>query len=969
MSLRQDVQHHPDQSREHETAIEDASVIHLLRVLMAGGESAAPSPGDGSGDVDMDAGPGDVAPSMSAEDAGCLLWDMSASRPVARLMQRYRAAEALEVVAARQLAALRQSGGGGIGVSGDGGGGLPEDAAEGEGRITPTIGEPGAAASGGGEGGDAAATAAAAATTADAAAPGSAACGRGASGAASGSAASSLRLLEICLSTLANLVATQPLQLELDLARAGGGGGGGRSADGGEEGGSGGGGGGGGGADGPVAASGLLTLLLAPPADADDGSSGGVAAAAQWAAVVWDAGTSAAALGGGAWGGLLWLDDARVLSELCRLCSVALRAQQRSTSRPCLAALRSPAALRRLLWVAAATADAVLFARCLDLVVAVLHASAAAVREAAAVAAETAAAAEAAVAAVQAQPDSEGEEQEAAGACGLAAAAVAEASSAAAAADAAAVAAAAVAGELLGGGLLELVHAVLQQALQQCLPLEDKYGNGDEEYGRLDAEYGDTGEEYDMAAAAAGRLAAAAAGSAGSGAAATASAAAAAAMEGAVEPAALGATPARPSGSVGMAQGSGPCVSGAGSSAPPAGATPQHRHRYGTPPRAARPDAQLGAREASRLKANEGAEGLAAGRGQRHESANDGQLDAGEDGAPAAGAAAAAAAAAVVVAAAALGSVPLSDEALDAVLRVIEELVSEGGPLASPELLPPALLLLQPGAAAAASNGAAEAAEADSALTAAASPAELLRRLHGRHGLAPELPALLVGLLLHHTDAMQVLEGLLVVLVDMGRDGLPRWVAAPATAPGEAVAVAARLAEVLRDSCYSRVHGAGSGAGGQDAAAAAEHASAVQLRQGAWYLLAATLRGVATAAAAAATAAGSGKAAAAEGAAGWLAVVPAACRLLASLTELPLAEGCQGYARASCAAGLQLLELAETEAVAAAAEAAVAAARRRHLQLHGEEPVEGELGGGALEGEELQALGETLAAMLESFAG
>ena len=36
---------------------------------------------------------------------------------------------------------------------------------------------------------------------------------------------------------------------------------------------------------------------------------------------------------------------------------------QRSTSRPCLAALRSSAALRRLLWVAAATADPLLFAR------------------------------------------------------------------------------------------------------------------------------------------------------------------------------------------------------------------------------------------------------------------------------------------------------------------------------------------------------------------------------------------------------------------------------------------------------------------------------------------------------------------------------------------------------------------------------------------------------------------------------
>lgn len=76
-----------------------------------------------------------------------------------------------------------------------------------------------------------------------------------------------------------------------------------------------------------------------------------------------------------------------------------------------------------------------------------------------------------------------------------------------------------------------------------------------------------------------------------------------------------------------------------------------------------------------------------------------------------------------------------------------------------------------------------------------------------------------------------------------------------------------------------------------------------------------------------------------------------------------------GYARASCAAGLQLLELAATEAVATAAEAAVAAARRRHLQLHGEEPVEGELGGGALTGEEREGLGGTLGAMMASFEG
>ena len=159
-----------------------------------------------------------------------------------------------------------------------------------------------------------------------------------------------------------------------------------------------------------------------------------------------------------------------------------------------------------------------------------------------------------------------------------------------------------------------------------------------------------------------------------------------------------------------------------------------------------------------------------------------------------------------------------------------------------------------------------------------------------------------------------------MVLVDLGREGLPQWVAAPDTAPGEAVAVAARLAEVLRDSCYSRGHG---GAGGGEAAAvaaAAEYDSAVQLRQGAWYLLAATLRGVATAAAAAAaaaaeaavtaTAAGAGEAAAvADGAAGWLAVVPTACRLLESLPELPLAEGCQGAFRFVCPSCAIMLRL------------------------------------------------------------
>ena len=104
---------------------------------------------------------------------------------------------------------------------------------------------------------------------------------------------------------------------------------------------------------------------------------------------------------------------------------------------------------------------------------AVLHASAAAVREGAAVAADAAAAAEAAVAEAQAQAEaSEGGEHEVAGgAGGLAAAAMAAAAAAAVAADAAAAAAAAVAGELLGGGLLELVHAVLRQALRQCLPL------------------------------------------------------------------------------------------------------------------------------------------------------------------------------------------------------------------------------------------------------------------------------------------------------------------------------------------------------------------------------------------------------------------------------------------------------------------------------------------------------------------
>lgn len=271
---------------------------------------------------------------------------MSASRPVARLMQRYRAAEALEVVAARQLAALRQGdasgGGGGGGVNG-----LPDEAAEGEGHITPPLGEPGPRA--GGEAGAAAAAAGgldAAAAAGMVAEGGAAGAGGGAGG--GGSTVGSLRLLEICLGTLANLVATQPLQLQR-AGPAGGGGDGGEVADGGGEPGS--------AADGGlvVAASGLLTLLLAPPADADTdaaaattaaasaprdiaasggGGGGGVAAAAPAAAaeaqpvVVWDAETAAAALGGGAWGGLLWLDDARVLCELCRLCSVALRAAQ-----------------------------------------------------------------------------------------------------------------------------------------------------------------------------------------------------------------------------------------------------------------------------------------------------------------------------------------------------------------------------------------------------------------------------------------------------------------------------------------------------------------------------------------------------------------------------------------------------------------------------------------------------------------
>ncbi|PNW71297.1 hypothetical protein CHLRE_16g648288v5 [Chlamydomonas reinhardtii] len=75
MSLgHDDVQHQSDQSLEHETAIEDASVIHLLRVLMAGGSAAPGAARDGSGDVDMETGSGDTTPSMTAEDAGCLLW-------------------------------------------------------------------------------------------------------------------------------------------------------------------------------------------------------------------------------------------------------------------------------------------------------------------------------------------------------------------------------------------------------------------------------------------------------------------------------------------------------------------------------------------------------------------------------------------------------------------------------------------------------------------------------------------------------------------------------------------------------------------------------------------------------------------------------------------------------------------------------------------------------------------------------
>lgn len=66
---------------ETETSIEEASIIRLLRIIVTEG-AAVGKLGPAAGRDQED----DGAPNVTCEEAGCLLWDMSASRACAAVM-------------------------------------------------------------------------------------------------------------------------------------------------------------------------------------------------------------------------------------------------------------------------------------------------------------------------------------------------------------------------------------------------------------------------------------------------------------------------------------------------------------------------------------------------------------------------------------------------------------------------------------------------------------------------------------------------------------------------------------------------------------------------------------------------------------------------------------------------------------------------------------------------------------------
>ncbi|GFR46275.1 hypothetical protein Agub_g7829, partial [Astrephomene gubernaculifera] len=276
--------------------------------------------------------------------------------------------------------------------------------------------------------------------------------------------------------------------------------------------------------------------------------------------------------------------------------------------------------------------------------------------------------------------------------------------------------------------------------------------------------------------------------------------------------------------------------------------------------------------------------------------------------------------------------VPLSDEALDAALRLLEELIALGSRLApllhsstSPNTATATATTTASSASPAPSSGPASCSSSGEL----DGPGALLR-LHAGWGLRPGLLRLLLGLLSHHGDSMQVLEGLLVVLVDFGPAVQQAIAAVP---PAEAAAVAVRLSEVLQESRWY----------GNDCTTAEGAPSAsygvLQLQQGAWYLLAAALRGIT---AAVGDGVGTAEAGTANTAA-WRAQWRCLGRVLKGLPDLPRPEGCGGYVRACCTAGVRVAELLQLRFDGAAVEREP----ERHQQRQEQQQGGGRLGGRA----------------------
>ncbi|GIL48226.1 hypothetical protein Vafri_4910 [Volvox africanus] len=718
-----------------QTAIEEASVIHLLRVLVAEAAPPAKVSEDAMDHEYPTAGPAQDVNDITCEEAGCLLWDMSASRPVARVMLRNRALEALEVVIARELQVVQDSD-------------TPEAA------LPPAVGDTVTPAAGSSSPEDRQA-----AQQQQQRRP----------------IQNALRILEVCLGTLANLIVTQSSAAVEVSSR-----------------------------------SEFLALLLTSRNPEDDDPNG----------IVPPPG-----------GGALYVDDARVLSELFRLVSVALRCQGFHVW---LRAFSSPVVLQRVMWVGAATADTQLFARFLDVLVALLHAASGSVAMV-----ETGSGRGATpggdVAAVAADPSGAAQSGAGRACCRV----------------------------LMECGLMGLLHQVLLQALRACMPAEEKYselGGGDGEVfvSTLDSDRQTVASPPSIVSGPAtgllGRLASAAA----------------------------------------AAEGGSDAILAAAAEITPRS---DDSSRFNQPGGVATSVPHARVEDAFR--------GVPSGSGGPSSPINDRNTIA------------EAAMVAVTAAAAATGPVPLSDDAVDAALRLIEELVSPNGPLVAPE----------EGSESAWGRDGTEAPASGS------SGAEVLLQLHAEKGLRPGLLQLLLGLLRYQYDSMQVVEGLLVVLVDLG-SAVPGSVAA--SPPETAVAVAARLVELLQDSCFSPADGTPS--------------SIIQLQQGAWYLLAATLRGALLTVAAGAAGADIVEPASAAAAfkrtvqeaepagmgtqvraevpsatgtatmAGWRANWSSMERFLSALPALPRPDGCLGYSRACCVAGMRLLdELWGPELAAAAA--------------------------------------------------